>query len=249
MPLKLRFVLILFLGFFGKIPFLHALTLPPIPHHYVTDEAHLFTGPQNEKLEGILRDFEAQSSNQVLILTVPDLQDETIEEFSIRLAEKWKPGQKEKDNGVILVVAPRERKVRIEVGYGLEGVLPDALAKEILEAEVLPSFKQGNFYQGVLKGTQAILAATRGEYVPKPGAANPEERFGLVRFIVILFVLLILLRLWRRVFFYRSYGSSGGTIGPFINIGRGGRSWGGGSMGGFSSGGGGFGGGGASGSW
>jgi len=101
------------------------------------------------------------------------MEEESLEDFSIRLAEQWKPGQAERDNGVIFLIFQKERRMRIEVGYGLEGVLPDATAGLILQNVVAPSFKQGNFEEGILRGIVAILKATQGEFEASPEAVRP----------------------------------------------------------------------------
>ncbi len=226
-----------------------ALELPPIPDTYIYDSAQILSPATRQGLEERLAAFERDSSNQVLVATFPDLQGETIEEFSIRLAEKWKPGQKGRENGAILVVSKGDRKVRIEVGYGLEGVLPDAVAKSILHNEILPHFKGGYFDAGIVAGIEAILKASAGEYQGSGGDKTAPISIGTILFLVILFffVILPLLR-----------GSSGiSGRGPYRGspwtFGGGGGGWGsrsgGGGGGGFSSGGGSFGGGGASGGW
>lgn len=174
-----------------------------------------------------------------MVATFPGLEGESLEDYSIRLAEAWKPGQKGKDNGVILLIFKEERAVRIEVGYGLEGVLTDAAAKLIIENEIIPSFRQGNFDEGVERGARAILAATQGEYEAPP-SRNPA--FDWVPFIALM--------VWMGFYFYlrskRRYGviSRSGYYGGRTRWGGG--DWGG---GGFSGGGGSFGGGGASGRW
>ncbi len=224
--------------------------IPEVPDHYVNDRAGLMAVASREALEAKLAQFERDTSNQVIVATFPDLQGASIEDFSIRLAEKWKPGQSGRNNGVLLVVSKGDRKVRIEVGYGLEGAIPDAVAKSILSNEVLPRFKQGDYDGGIQAGVAAILKASAGEY-----RAAPESEWE--RFIPVLFVLLSLIAiliLVRRITgglgIHRSGvyypGGWGGWSGGGSSSGS---SWGGGSSGGFSSGGGSFGGGGASGSW
>lgn len=116
------------------------------------------------ELEETLRRFEEETTNQIVVVTFPSLEGEVLEDFSIRLAEQWKIGQKGKDNGVILLIFKEDRKVRIEVGYGLEGALPDATAKLIIENEIVPRFREGKFDEGVEKAVQAIIGATKGEY-------------------------------------------------------------------------------------
>ena len=115
-------------------------------------------------MEQELRDFEDQTSNQLVVVTFSSLEGEALEDFSIHLAEAWKIGQKGKDNGVILLIFKDDRKVRIEVGYGLEGALTDATSQLIIENEIKPRFREGKFDEGVEAAVQAIMAATKGEY-------------------------------------------------------------------------------------
>lgn len=226
------------------------LVLPPVPDQFVYDPTGLLSIPVRQQLQQKLEQFERESSNQVLVAIVPDLQGETIEDFGIRLAERWKPGQKGRDNGVILLVARQERKARVEVGYGLEGALPDAVTKSILENEVLRGFKAGNFDGGISAGVTAILQATRGEY-----SAKSNQITLLPVLIFFLFFFLILYLIWKNAHLgYSTLGRQGTSSGASWSSwssgssgGSSGGSWGGG--GGFSSGGGSFGGGGASGSW
>lgn len=164
----LRFIL--FILFFSSPAF--ALTIPEKPAGYVNDYASLLSAPTKTQLESILENFEKETSNQVVVVIFPSLEGESLEDFSIRLAEKWKIGGEKNDNGVILLVFRDDRAVRIETGYGLEGALPDAISKRIIENEIVPAFRQGNFDAGVSKAVQAILLATKGEY---KGTASPKE--------------------------------------------------------------------------
>ncbi|MCE9624651.1 MAG: TPM domain-containing protein [Deltaproteobacteria bacterium] len=242
---RLACLFLLALAFFGWVsPAQALLAIPAVPDHYVNDEAGLLSAANRQSLEDRLAQFERDTSNQILVVTFPDLQGEPIEDFSIRLAEKWKPGQSVRNNGAILVVSKNDHKVRIEAGYGLEGVLSDAVSSSILQREILPHFKQGDFDAGIRNGVDAILQATRGEYHAIPQAGLPHWLVVLIVFLLIL----LLLKLLRRAGAYGLYRS-----GSYYGGGWGaGGSWGGGSShssGGFSSGGGSFGGGGASGSW
>lgn len=141
-----------------------ALQLPDKPSSYVTDQAAMFSPAEHEKLEAKLEAFEKKTSIQLIVVTMPTLGGFPIEDISIKLAERWKIGTKEHDNGVILLFVKKDRTMRIEVGYGLEGSLPDALAKRIIEFEITPRFKQGDFDGGVERGVDAIIQATQGEY-------------------------------------------------------------------------------------
>jgi len=225
-----------------------ALEVPARPEGRVTD----FTGTlsRNEKitLERKLADFERETTNQIAVLLIPTLKGDSLEDYSIRLAEKWKIGQKGRNNGAILLIVKNDRKLRIEVGYGLEGSLPDALSGSIIRNEIAPRFKTGQFYQGIDAGLSAIIAATKGEYkAPKERERRSRSSpWGTLWPILLFFGIFAFINLVARKRHYHSGGSRGWTSGGIF--GGGGSSWGG-SGGGFSGGGGDFGGGGASGEW
>ncbi|EOQ95626.1 PF04536 family protein [Leptospira wolbachii serovar Codice str. CDC] len=122
-------------------------------------------------LERQLKDQESKTSNQIAVLVVPSLDGEVLEEYSIKVAEEWKLGQKKKDNGVLLLIALNDRKLRIEVGYGLEGSLTDVLCHHIIEKEMKPYFKKGDFESGIQNGVNAIIDAINGSYSAPP----PED--------------------------------------------------------------------------
>jgi uncharacterized protein len=128
---------------------------PPLTGR-VVDDAHLLSPPTAAKLSGELAELEARTGHQLVVATVPDLQGYEIEDYGYQLGRAWGLGRKGVDDGAILLVAPKERKVRIEVGYGLEPVLTDALSSVILQRAVLPQFKQGRMEQGIVDGTEAI---------------------------------------------------------------------------------------------
>jgi uncharacterized protein len=228
-----------------------ALEVPSAPQGRVSDYAGALTVDQRRNLEEKLARFEEETTNQVAVVIIPSLAGDSLEDYSIRLAEKWRLGHQGKDNGVILLIVMQDRKIRIEVGYGLEGRLPDSLAGEIIRQEIASRFRQGQFYQGIEAGVDAIMAATKGEYRP---AARTGRGGGALSWIwVVLFVLFLLAAAgnFRRRPPYSRRGSRFMVGGPFWwGGGFGGGGFGGGSFGGgFSGGGGGFGGGGASGGW
>lgn len=220
----------------------HAEAKVPKLRGRVNDYAKLLDARQQGQIESALAGFEAQTTTQVVLLTMESLEGEDIEGFSIRVAEKWKIGQKGKDNGVILVVAHKDRKVRIEVGYGLEGALTDLEASRIIRHVILPAFRDGNFFAGIAGGLDGVMKATVGEFqAPKKagaygrsGTRKTKSLFSSILGIAV-FILLISTRTGRFFLFA-----------TLLMGGRGGR---GGGFGGFSGGGGGFGGGGASGGW
>lgn len=140
-----------------------ALEAPPLTGR-VNDLARMLSQESLQRLEEKLAAFERETSNQVVVLTLQSLQGDDIDQFSIRVAEAWKIGQKGRDNGVLLVIAQAERKVRIEVGMGLQGVLPDITAGRIIRDVMRPHLKSGNYDQGVAAGVDGIIAATKGEF-------------------------------------------------------------------------------------
>jgi uncharacterized protein len=231
--------------------------LPPKPERYVTDRAGVLQTDRAEALNRKLEQFERDTSNQILVWIdrkVPE--NFVLEDFTVRAFQKWKVGQADKDNGAVLFVFVDDRKVRIEVGYGLEGVLPDITAKRIIENEILPRFRENDYAGGIEAGVDAMIAATKGEY--KGTGTTVDERSrrrtGLpiqgcavpLFFLFIFIILPMLARRNRRR--WRTFGGSGWWTGGG-GFGGGGWSGGGGGGGGFSGGGGSSGGGGASGSW
>ncbi|MBX3329925.1 MAG: TPM domain-containing protein [Nitrospira sp.] len=151
-----------------------ALDVPPLTGRIV-DLAHVLPSSTVESLTAQLAAHETQSSNQVAVLIVPSLEGESFEEFSHRVATSWKLGQKGTDNGVLLLVAIRERKVRIEVGYGLEGVLTDARSAQIIRNEIVPRFRAGEMAGGVTGGINAIVKTIDGTYQASEKAVPRQE--------------------------------------------------------------------------
>jgi uncharacterized protein len=231
-----------------------ALNVPKL-QGYVNDYAHMISGPKRAKLEEELRSFEQSDSTQLVILTIPSLEGESLEDFSIKVVESWKLGQARKDNGILLFVSRDDRKMRIEVGRGLEGRLTDLMAGRIIDLAIKPWFKRGDFDAGFAAGVASLIDATRGEFK----AQEKDSRKGSQPFHsswLFLFVILILF------FFFlssarkrgitgngRGRGGSPGGFGIFPSGRGGGGNIFGGGGGTFGGGGGSFGGGGASGSW
>ena len=256
---------------FGRILFLIILALltldclarevmPPKPASYFNDYAGVVSTTTAQRLNQTLEDFEKSTSSQIVVAVFPRMQtDSALEDYTRRIAETWKVGQQGKNNGAVLFVFVQERRMRIEVGYGLEGALPDALGKRIVDDEIAPHFKRGDYDGGLTAGVTALLQAARGEYKGTGRTVNQRGNPGGFIFILFWLIVLILIvgsirRMARGTVYHRSgrvnYGGwwwGGGGWG-----GGGGGGWGGGggsSGGGFSGGGGSFGGGGASGSW
>ena len=240
--------------------------IPEKPAKYVTDRAGILGGERVDELSRKLEQFERETSNQVLVWVDRKIPERfTLEDFTVRAAEKWKAGQAKTDNGAILFVFVDDRKLRIEVGYGLEGTIPDAIAKQIVDEEIVPRFRDDDYPGGIEAGVNALMAAAKGEYQGTGSTVAERERkkradlSGCVipALFVFFFIVLPFLarqgsRKKRRTFGGSGWwtGMGGGFGGGGWSSGGGGGGWsGGGGGGGFSGGGGSFGGGGASGSW
>lgn len=233
-----------------------ALAAPAFPQltGRVVDEANILSPQAEARLTGELKALEDKTGRQMVVATVPDLQGYEIEDYGYQLGRAWGIGGKERDDGVVFLVAPNERKVRIEVGYGLEPVLTDALSSLILQRQVIPAFKAGDMEGGVVAGAEAIIAQLglpedEARALAAQAAEQPAEEGG--HFPVAIIVIIVLLFLfgrffggwWWLPFILSSGGHRGGRHGGW------GGGGGGGFGGGFSGGGGSFGGGGSSGSW
>lgn len=241
---------------------------PPLTGR-VVDDAQILSPATEQKLTAELAALEQKTGHQLVVATLPDLQGYEIEDYGYQLGRAWGIGGAKADDGAILIVAPNQRKVRIEVGYGLEPVLTDAMTSLILQRKVLPAFKAGDLEKGVVDGTEAIVAQLGlppAEAQAQAAAAEAEGQravassdgggSGLPWILIAAFIVFFVLSGATRVFGgRRRYGGGGGLwwLLPLIlsNSGRrGGGGWsGGGGGGGFSGGGGSFGGGGSSGSW
>ncbi|PNU20596.1 hypothetical protein C2E25_06760 [Geothermobacter hydrogeniphilus] len=235
-----RLLLLLLAGLLLTTPAL-ALEVPTATG-FVNDRAGLLAPETRTRLEQFLRQFEQSDSTQISLLTIPTLKGESLEEYALKVAEKWGLGQKGKDNGALLLVAKEERKVRIEVGYGLEGRLTDLLAGRIIDNEIVPHFRLGDFDGGIIAGINGMVQAVRGEYRADGQSRRKKKRspWGLLPLLLFFGPGMLLLGGGRR-FRGRHYRRGG------FWIGGGGFGGGGGGFGGF--GGGGFGGGGSSGGW
>jgi len=242
---------------------LAAEAIPPAPAHYFNDYAGVTQSVTQDRLNRTLEDFEKQSSCQIVVAVFPTMQtDSSIEDYAVRVYRAWGVGQKDKNNGAVLLVFVQEHKMRIATGYGLEGALPDALCKQILDDEITPRFKQGDYDGGLSAGVTAMIAAAKGEYkgnghtVADSGSNLVNEVIPVLVIIVfIFFVLRVIKGLASRegwVMTALGSGWSGGGRGGWGGGGWSGGGGGGGGLGGgggFSGGGGSTGGGGASGGW
>jgi len=227
--------------------------IPPKPPGYFEDSAGVVSKEAALRFNEQLAQFERETSDQVVVAVFPKMQsDSSIEDYTQRVAQAWGVGQKEQRNGVVLFVFKDDRKMYIQVGYGLEGSLPDVTAFDITEYHIKPQFRNNNYEGGLATGIDLICKAIRGEYKGRGQTDLERHRgtsspFGFLLFLLVLIIFLIASRGWRR----RGYGYSS-FGGPFIggwSSGGGGGSSGGGGFSGFSGGGGSFGGGGAGSSW
>lgn len=226
----------------------------PILKNYANDQTNTLNSSELNTLNSILKSFDDSTSNQIVFLMINTLDGYPLENYTYETAAKNKIGSQKNNNGVLFFVAKDDRKMRIEVGYGLEGALPDAMASSILRNEVRPYFKQGDYFAGVSAGIESIVKATKGEYkAGKKSIKDTAKSFSIIFIIAIFIIISLIGRKGGR-------GGGGGLLPLLIlsSMGSGNRgSWGGssgggfggGGFGGFSGGGGSFGGGGASGSW
>jgi uncharacterized protein len=264
--LRPRILLILALVLFGTRVF--ALDVPPPPSRWFTDQAGVVDSAAAAALDQKLQAFEQQSGAQFLIYVFPSIDGESIEDFTLRCVERWKVGNKKYDNGIVLFVFLQEKKARVEVGYGLEGTITDAISSRVIREQLAPHFQQQDYAGGLNAAADAIIARiSKGEAPVEPvqpsGAASGSRRpggidIGMVVFIAFIFLFFILPMLRRGR--GRGAGGCGGCFWPMFFLGGSGRgtTFGGGGFGGggfggggggFSGGGGGFGGGGATGGW
>jgi uncharacterized protein len=234
--------------------------IPPAPAAYFNDYAHIVSTGTASQLNSTLENFERQTSEQILVAIYPKMQsDSSIEDYTVRVARDWKVGQKDKNNGAVLFVFVQDHKVYLQVGYGLEGVLPDALCKRVIDEQISPRFKAGDFDGGLTAGVQSILAATKGEYkgtgvtaADRRDSHGSSSPFFSLGFIVLIIVIIIFTRgsgMFLPWLLLSSSGSSRRWGGGGFSSGGGSSGGGFGGGGGFSGGGGSFGGGGAGGSW
>ncbi|NRO95276.1 YgcG family protein [Paraburkholderia sp. NMBU_R16] len=164
----------------------------PVPslNARVTDATGTLTDEQKVTLEQTLADFEAKKGAQIAVVIVPTTAPETIEQYSIRVAEQWKLGRKNVDDGALLVVAKNDRTLRIEVGYGLEGALTDVASHRIIDEIIVPRFRQGDFYGGVSAGIESMMRVVNGEPLPPPSERHRGSN-GIGALLPVLFVLIV----------------------------------------------------------
>ncbi|OSZ77277.1 methanol dehydrogenase [Chitinophagaceae bacterium IBVUCB2] len=249
---KLLVILGLFFSFCGAAQIEKAIPKRPSPPKLVNDFTGTLTKQQVDALEAKLVAYDDSSSNQIAVVVVNTLDGHDVSDFAFTIGREWGVGNKDKNNGIVLLVAKEDRKINIQVGYGLEGAVPDVTAKRIIENEITPNFKEGNYYRGLEEGTDAIIKATLGEYkAPENYGSKKSKGISIGKIILIIIVLIFIFGGGAAGVGGGTYVSRGGFGGWSGGSGRGGGWSGGGSSGGGFGGfgGGSFGGGGASGSW
>jgi len=197
-----------------------AYTSPGAPTGYVNDFAHVLSANTKQSLEQELSTFDATTSNEIAVAIVPNMGGDYIENYAVKLFEDWKIGKAKQDNGVLLLLSIEERKMRIEVGYGLEGALPDSLAQSILDNEMTPLLKAGNYDGAVAAGVHAIEAATLGEYSAPP-ASYISEGLGDWTFDNIFYVVIAMIFIFQWVASILARSKSwwaGGIVGALAGI-------------------------------
>jgi len=244
-----RFIIIAYLCVQSALLF--SLDVPPLDGP-VNDYAHMFTTSEIQELNSYLYTIDRQSDLQIAVLTIPSLEGDNLESYSIRVAEKWQIGQKGKDSGVILVIVAQDRKLRIEVGYGLEDRITDAQSSRIIRSVIAPQFKKREYGKGVLLGVKNLVGLALQDESLISDAVKESDRQSDDSIPLPLIIFLII------IFLFGSRFMPGGLFWPLLFLssgrrggysGRGGGFGSGGFGGGFSGGGGRFGGGGSSGSW
>jgi len=204
----------------GAAPAFAEVAVPPLKAR-VTDLTATLDAQQTQTLETRLHEFERRKGSQIAVLILPTTQPETIEQYSIRVAEAWKIGRAGIADGVILVVAKNDRKLRIEVGRGLEGAIPDAIAKRVVSDVIAPHFRTGDFYGGISSGSDALIKLIDGEPLPAPPEASGTfDRAIDFHMIAVLVVALLVAQTLFKLLFGRVIGATiaGGIIGVIVWI-------------------------------
>ena len=196
--------------------FAWAVDVPPLKAR-VTDLTGTLSAQQSQALEQTLAEFEKKKGAQLAVLMVPTTQPETVEQYAVRVEEAWKLGRKGVDDSVLLVIAKNDRRLHMEVGYGLEGILPDAIAKRIIDEDITPRFKQGDFYGGIRAGMDRVIRVVEGEKLPPPAAHGlKREQTFHPEWIFVLFVIVLVTGNVLRVAFGRL--PAAGIVGTFAGL-------------------------------
>lgn len=189
--MKIRYLLLVLLIPVGVLAYYN----PGSPTGFVSDFADILTPDQEQSINTKLEEFEKATSNEIAVVTIESLEGDTIEGFAVDLFQDWGIGKAEKDNGVLLLVSEQDRKMRIEVGYGLEGDLTDAESYWIINDVLTPNFKQGDYFTGIDQGVDRMIEATQTELV-QPTEEVPE--IAEILFYIVLAIVVILVKIWLR---------------------------------------------------
>ncbi|HSU28972.1 MAG TPA: TPM domain-containing protein, partial [Chitinophagaceae bacterium] len=190
---KLSLIFLLLISFCAQAQNDKDIPTRPNPPRLVNDFTSTLTGPQSEALERKLVAYDDSTSNQVAIVIIHSLNGYDISDFALRLGRKWGVGGKEFSNGIIILVAKDDHKLRIEIGYGLEGAIPDVTAKSINDNDLTPNFRQENYYRGLDLATDDIFKAAAGEYkAPKGYGSKNKGKIGFGTILILLFILVII---------------------------------------------------------
>lgn len=261
-------ILLITIAFLGFLP-AWAQDFPPAPNRLVSDYTNTLTPQEVQHLEQKLVAFDDSTSTQIAVVIMQSVGGYDIADYGVRLAQQWGIGSAENDNGILLLVAIGDRRVTIQTGYGVEGAVPDVVARRIIQNEITPAFRQEAYFQGIDRATDALISYTKGEY-NTPRRINKDDHSGIPIIIVLMIIVVVVALIsrsgggggkggemmgsrgvsdvfWWSVLSGMSQSGRRGGGGGFGGGGFGGGGFGGGGFGGF--GGGGFGGGGASGSW
>jgi uncharacterized protein len=210
-PMKKFLVFSLFLSAFFFRVLAQDIPAKPNPQRLVNDFAKQLNPTEVDQLEQKLRSYNDSTSSQIVIVVVPTTGDYPIADYAFKLGREWGVGQKDKDNGIVILWASTDRKIYISVGYGMEGVVPDAIAKRIITQVITPDFKNGMFYRGLDRGVDAIFKYATGEYKADPRNKSDGEGSPLLIFLII-FVFIVFI-------IYKNKNNRGGGGGGFRNFG------------------------------
>jgi len=189
---------------------------PPTNDGFVTDTTGILTLGEEQSLESELTLFRTETSNEIAVLIVPTLNGESIADVAVDVGRTWGVGTRENDNGILLLIAIEDRELFIATGYGLEGAVPDITAKHIIEEEITPSFREGNYAEGIQKGVTALMQSTRGEYTPDSSAPVESSSF---EFGIFLFIIAATILEWLAAILGRTKSWwPGGMVGVVIGI-------------------------------
>ncbi|MET3229586.1 UNVERIFIED_ORG: uncharacterized protein ABIC54_001760 [Burkholderia sp. 1263] len=213
--LKALMALLIGVALWGASGAMAEVAVPPLTAR-VTDQTGTLTREQAGALEQTLQAFESRKGTQIAVLIVPTTEPETIEQYSMRVVEQWKLGRKKVDDGALLIVAKNDRALRIEVGYGLEGALNDAVSNRIIIEIIVPRFRQGDFYGGINAGVDQMIRVADGESLPPPQSRNAGEPPNIWRYAPVIFMVAIVFGGVLRAMFGRLPGAAVAGVGVAV---------------------------------